>query len=212
MNQISYAVSKNANFDFLKSDPNQNYNLLTDKSLGFINKHAPLKKKFVRGNNAPFMNSEFEKEIYVRSRLRNNYWVEPSAENKAMYKKQTNKCFKIRRKSIKRYMDQVSEKDIETNKRFWNFIKPFITNKGMVASNDITLIEGMNVITDEYEISQTFNKHHTNIVEKSCGNKPNKTGTPLGSLNNSDIIDRIIQSYQNHPSVLKIKNNFGSDQ
>ena len=209
MNQISYAVSKNANFDFLKSDPNQNYNLLTDKFLGFVNKHAPFKKKFVRGNNAAFMNSEFQKEIYVRSRLRNNYWVEPSAENKAMYKKQRNKCVKIRRKSIKRYMDQVSEKDIETNKSFW---KPFITNKGMVASNDITLIEGMNVITDEYEISQTFNKHHINIVEKSCGNKPNKTGTTLGPLNDSDVIDRVIKSYQNKPSVLKIKNNFGSDQ
>ena len=168
MNQISYAVSKNTNFDFLKSDPNQNYNLLTDKFLGFVNKHAPFKKKFVRGNNAAFMNSEFQKEIYVRSRLRNNYWVEPSAENKAMYKKQRNKCVKIRRKSIKRYMDKVSEKGMETNKSFWNFIKPFMTNKGMVASNDITLIEGKNVITDEYEISQTFNKHYINIVEKAA--------------------------------------------
>ena len=101
MNQISYAVSKNANFDFLKGDPNQNYNLLTDKFLGFVNKHAPLKKKFVRGNNVPFTNSEFQKDIYVRSRLRNNYWVEPSAENKAMYKKQRNKCVKIRRKSLR---------------------------------------------------------------------------------------------------------------
>ena len=211
MNQISYAVSKNTNFDFLKSDPNQNYNLLTDKFLGFVNKHAPFKKKFVRGNNAAFMNSEFQKEIYVRSRLRNNYWVEPSAENKAMYKKQRNKCVKIRRKSIKRYMDKISEKGIQTNKSFWNFIKPFMTNKGMIASNNITLIEGKNVITDEYEISQTFNKHYINIAEKSCGNKPNKIGTTLGSLNDSDVIDRIIKSYQNHPSVLKIKNKFSSD-
>ena len=108
-------------------------------------------------------------------------------------------------------MDKVSEKGIETNKSFWNFIKPFLTNKCMVASNDITLIEGKNVITDEYEISQTFNKHYINIVEKSCGNKPNKIGTTLGSLNDSDIIDRIIKSYQNHPSVLKIKNKFGSN-
>ena len=107
-------------------------------------------------------------------------------------------------------MDKVSEKGIETNKSFWNFIKHFMTNKGMVASNDIT-IEGKNVITDEYEISQTFNKHYINIVEKSCGNKPNKIGTTLGSLNDSDVIDRIIKSYQNHPSVLKIKNKFGSD-
>ena len=71
-------------------------------------------------------------------------------------------------------MDKVSEKDIETNKSFWNFVKPFMTNKVMVASNYITLIEGKNVITQEYEISQTFNKHYINIVEESWGNKPNK--------------------------------------
>ena len=53
-------------------------------------------------------------------------------------------------------MDKISEKGIETNKSSWNFIKAFMTNKGMIASNDITLTEGENVITDEYEISQTF--------------------------------------------------------
>ena len=85
---------KKANFDFFKNDANQNYNLLTNKFLGIVNKHAPLKKKFVRGNNAPFMNREFQKEINVRSRLRNIYLVEPSTENKATYKKQRNKCVK----------------------------------------------------------------------------------------------------------------------
>ena len=79
----------------------------------------------------------------------------------------------------------------------------------MIASNDITLIEGKNIITDEYEISQTFSKRCINIVEKSCGNKPNKIGITLGSLNNSDVIGRIIRSYKNHPNVLKIKRKFG---
>ena len=60
-------------------------------------------------------------------------------------------------------------------------------NKAKIASNDITLIDGKNVITDEYEISQTFNRPYINIVEKSCGNKPNKEGTTLGSLNASDV-------------------------
>ena len=98
-------------------------------------------------------------------------------------------------------MDKISEKDIQTNKIFWNFMKSFMTNKGMIASNNITLIEGKNVIKDEYKISQTFNKHYINIVEKSCGKKPNEIATTLGSLNDSDVIDRIIKSYQNHPSV-----------
>ena len=65
----------------------------------------------------------------------------------------------------------------------------------MIATNDVTLIEGNNVITDEYGISQTFNKHYINIAEKSCGKKPNKIGTILGSLNYSDVIDIIIKSY-----------------
>ena len=56
---------KKANFDFLKNNPNQIYNLLTDKFLRIINKHAPLKIKFVRDNDAPFMNKEFQIEIYL---------------------------------------------------------------------------------------------------------------------------------------------------
>ena len=48
-------------------------------------------------------------------------------------------------------------------------------------------------------------------MQKSCSKKLNKIGTILGSLNDSDVIDRIIKSYQNHPSVLKIKNKFASD-
>ena len=64
---------RNTNFDFFKKEPNQNHNLMTDKFPSIVNKHAPLKKKFVRGNNTPFMNREFQKENYVRSRLRNKY-------------------------------------------------------------------------------------------------------------------------------------------
>ena len=36
--------------------------------------------------------------------------------------------------SFKRYMDKVSEKRFKTNKSFWNFIKPFITNKCMTLA------------------------------------------------------------------------------
>ena len=57
-------------------------------------------------------------------------------------------------------MDKISEKGIETNKSFWKFIKPILTNKVIIASNDITLIDGKKVITDEYEISETL----TNLI------------------------------------------------
>ena len=146
---------KKGKSDFFKNEPNQNYNLLTEKSLGIANKHAPLKKKFVRGNNAPFMNREFQKETYVSGRLRNKYLVLPSAENKAAYKNR-----ETRRKSIRRYMDKISEKVTETNKSFWNFVKPFMTNKGMVASNDLILIDGKNVIAGDNQ----FYRHLTSTI------------------------------------------------
>ena len=52
-----------AKFEFSPSDPNQNYKCLTRTFLGLIEKHTPLKKKFVRGNHTAFMNGEFQKEI-----------------------------------------------------------------------------------------------------------------------------------------------------
>ena len=49
---------------FLDSDyPNENYNFLTTKFQEAVNKHALLKKKILRGNNAPFIDKEFRKAI-----------------------------------------------------------------------------------------------------------------------------------------------------
>ena len=87
MNQISYVVSKK---QISQKRPWAELQTLTDTFLRIVKKHAPLKKKFVKGNYAPFMNREFQKVIYVRSRLRNKFWVEASAKNKAAYKKQWN--------------------------------------------------------------------------------------------------------------------------
>ena len=68
-------------------DPNENYNFITDKFSNVVNKHAPLKKKTLRGNQAPFLTNELRKEIYTRSKLKNNYNRNPTKENKATYEK-----------------------------------------------------------------------------------------------------------------------------
>ena len=41
--------------------------------LQLLNKHAPEKKKYVRGNNKEFVNKELRKAIMLRSKLRNNF-------------------------------------------------------------------------------------------------------------------------------------------
>ena len=70
-----------------EKDPNQNYQSLTKTFLTIVNKHAPLKKKIVRGNQAFFMTKEFQKAIYTRSRLKNKMNKNPNEKNIA-YKRQ----------------------------------------------------------------------------------------------------------------------------
>ena len=38
-----------------------------------IQRHAPIKKRYVRANQAPFINKKINKEIMKRSRLRNKF-------------------------------------------------------------------------------------------------------------------------------------------
>ena len=64
-----------------KENPNQCYDLLTNSFLKVVNKHAPLKKKTIRGNHASFVNKELRKAIYTRSRLRSKMCQNPISEN-----------------------------------------------------------------------------------------------------------------------------------
>ena len=163
---------KETNIIMNEKDPNQNYQSLTKTFLTIVNKHAPLKKKIVRGNQAPFMTKEFQKAIYTRSRLKNKMNKNPTEKNIRAYKRQRNLCVSLRRKNIKSFLNNVTKMGIITNKNFWTFIKPFLTNKGFLENKDITLIEGNKIITSERQLAKIFNEHYLNIVEKSSGIKP----------------------------------------
>ena len=88
---------KEADFSFKTSNPDENYSVLTNVFSNIVNIHAPLKKKILRGNDAPFMNKELRKAIYTKSRLRNRYFKNPTKKNETSYKKQRNKCVSLRR-------------------------------------------------------------------------------------------------------------------
>ena len=92
----------------------------------------------------------------------------PNKANESLFKKQRNKCVLLRKKCIKNYFSKVTESGINTNKEFWKIIKPFLTNKGFLSGNEITIIENDEVITEEKILAEKFNNHYTNIVEQFC--------------------------------------------
>ena len=54
--------------------------------------HAPMKTKYIRANNGPFMNKILSKAIMTRSRLQNKYLKCPTLVNERNYKRQINYC------------------------------------------------------------------------------------------------------------------------
>ena len=164
------------------NDPNVNYKSITENFLEAIDMHAPLKP----------------------SRLENKYWRDPSRENKVAYKKQRNLCVSIRRKSITNYLNKFTNKGLETNKSFWKFIKPFLTNKGSLTDCDILIVDEEKIISGDFELAKTFNNHYINTVKINSGFTPLKITSQ--SKDDLSVIDEIICPYQDHPSVKQIKN------
>ena len=62
-----------------------------------LDKHAPLKKIYIRANQQNFMDKELNQAIMVRSKLRNKYLKSKSETDKQRYKKQRNYCVKLLR-------------------------------------------------------------------------------------------------------------------
>ena len=89
-----------------------------------LNKHAPMKEKLVRANNAQFMTKKLSKAIMTRSRLRNRYLKNPCEITKNSYNKQRNFCVNLLRKEKKEYYRNLDLKMITDNRKFWKCVKP----------------------------------------------------------------------------------------
>ena len=110
--------------------------------LTVLNKEAPLKAKFLRHKNNPFMTKELGKAIMKRSQLKNKY------NKNRNYEQERNFCVSFLRKTKKNCFKNVKVQDITDNKKFWKTIPPYFRDKGYNQTN-ITIIEKDSIITGE---------------------------------------------------------------
>ena len=59
-----------------------------------------------------------------------------------------NLCNNLIKTNEKSYFQKVIQKDFADNKAFWNTIKPFLTNKGFLTSDSISLTQENETMTD----------------------------------------------------------------
>ena len=93
--------------------------------VNIFNNHAPLKKRYVRANQAPFMNKKLSKEIMTRSRLRDKFLKTKTGENRKAYNKQRNYCISLSRREKESFFNNLDTKKIVDNKRFRQTVKSF---------------------------------------------------------------------------------------
>ena len=116
---------------------NIDYDRYNDIVMVLVNIHAPLKYKYVRGNQSPFMNKELRKAIMTRSRLKNRLHRIKTQETQTAYKVQRNVCTRLLRKSKRSYYNNLNTSVITNNKMFWKTVKPLFSNNSTSSENII---------------------------------------------------------------------------
>ena len=75
-------------------------------------------------------------------------------------KKIKNKCNSTCRKSKIKYLKRSKEKGISSSEQFWDFVKAFLTNKGCMSNDFISVRKGDAFIDKESDLVEMFNTHY----------------------------------------------------
>ena len=214
---IKYRSYRNFNHENFSNELENNLSLLDSDAtydsfesifIELINKHAPMKKKFLRANNSPFMNKILSKAFMNRSKLKNKFHKTTNVTNEKKYKRQRNYCVNLLKKEKKKYYDNLNIKSITDNKTFWKTVKPLFSEKNNPGGK-ITLIENDTIISDDTKVANTFNDYFTNIV-KNLNIQESITEEDIAKNVNVKI-DDCISRFRNHESIIRIKQNVNSD-
>ena len=162
-----------------------------------LDKHAPIKKKYVRANDKPFMTRALRKATMLLSRLRNKYNEDRTAENWNNFRKQRNSCVKLFRKEKKNYYNSLDISLVTDNKKkFWKTVKPFFSDRSQ-SQNKIVLTDGERIIPNDVEVAETMNEFFVTVTD-SLGINEN-----FNDENATDgITDPVQKAVKNFPTIL----------
>ena len=88
----------------LKCDSNDtDYDNFVKTFQAVLDKHAPIKEKYLRANHANFITKQLRKTIMERSKLRKDFLKDKDYASQSAYRKQRNLCVIFFRKAKKQY-------------------------------------------------------------------------------------------------------------
>jgi len=123
LRDLSISLSK-----FIDSD--LSYDIFESDFKYALDRHVPMKSKFIRGNKKPHLNRALRKAIMRRSHLRNVYLKSHSVNDLRAYREQRNYATNLNRKvkkERKKYFESVASNPVNANHHFWKLCKPFMS-------------------------------------------------------------------------------------
>ena len=129
-----------------------------------LKSHAPMKEKYIRRNQAPFMNKSVRKAIMVRTKLLNKFRKENSFINELEYKRQRNFCTTLIKKTKRNFYNNLNVNKITDNKSCWKTVKPSFTEKAL-KDEKIVLTENDTAFSEKNKIAEIFRSYFDGIVD-----------------------------------------------
>ena len=184
------------NLAFVQFDVNN----FKETIFNIFHKHAHIKQKYLRANEAPFMKKELHREIMKRSRLYNNFLRTESQEDKLKYNMQQNFCKKLVRTAKTSYYSNI--KKVVDIRSFWRTVSPLFSTK-CSKGDKIILNENDKYVSNDDKFCQIFCDYFSNIVSelqipslfKNISSVTDITDPVLGAIN----------MFQDHPSIKNIR-------
>ena len=215
--KIKYRNYKNFNLNSFKSElktslqiseeAEMTYDSFKETFMNSLNKQAPMKEKFIRGNQAPFMNKTLSKAFMQRTKLKNRYNKNPTELNHLHLKKQRNYCVNLLNRVKKEYYTNLDLSIFKDNKTFWKNIRPLFSVKQKVLQGNIILIEDETVISENSAVAEKLNNYFIGIIENLEIEHYNEImdNEYIGNNNGRKEIETITTKYKNHSSIVKNK-------
>ena len=111
-------------------------------------------------------------------------------------------CITLLRKSNREYFNNLNEKNVSDNEKFWRVVKPLLSNK--ITSNEKkVIVEDDKIIRSDNEAAKIFNEFFSNVATNLSN--PQSIQIYQTSENISDPVIKVIVKYRDHPNIIAIK-------
>ena len=100
------------------TESSRNFSKFQEIFLNVLDIHAPMKKKYIRANEVPYMTNPLRKAIMTRYRLENKFHKTKSLADKAVFKRPKNYCNRLYKRKRKEFYNNLELNTITDNRKF----------------------------------------------------------------------------------------------